>query len=339
MGSYRGAVIGCGRIGSTIDDEHVNRPQFRYPWAHAPAMIEAKGIDLIAASDLYVEQLDDFKSRWGVTALYTDYRKMIAKEKPDIVSVTTRAEERAEVVTGVAEAGVKAIYATKPICRSLAEADAMIDVCRKNGVMLAIACHKNWSPWFHACLNSIRSGMIGNFSSMVCNYGWRLSRGHSHTLALFRLFAGAPARWVFGNMNSDEEARGDSDLSGTGMIRYENGIRGFLSTGGWLNIDFVGSDGWISARNEHADFEMWTRHHETREPIRRQFPNPKRPRSSQQAAIEGLVENLNEGTEPLCPGEFGREALEIAIALRESHRRGGEKMELPLEDRSLTILA
>ncbi|MDE2724734.1 MAG: hypothetical protein OXI59_15290, partial [Gemmatimonadota bacterium] len=80
-------------------------------------------------------------------------------------------------------------------------------------------------------------------------------------------------------------------------------------------------------------------HHETREPIRRQFPNPKRPRSSQQAAIEGLVENLNEGTEPLCPGEFGREALEIAIALRESHRRGGEKMELPLEDRSLTILA
>jgi len=31
MTLYRAAVIGCGRIGSTIDDEQVNKPQFRYP--------------------------------------------------------------------------------------------------------------------------------------------------------------------------------------------------------------------------------------------------------------------------------------------------------------------
>ena len=138
-------------------------------------------------------------------------------------------------------------------------------------------------------------------------------------------------------MDSSEAAAGDNDLSGTGMIYYENGIRGFLNSGGWLNIDFIGRDGWISARNEHADFEMWSRHPETREPIRRQFPNPKRPRSSQQAAVEGLVKNLDQNSEPLCPGEYGREALEIAIALRESHRQGGEKIELPLADRSLSI--
>ncbi len=337
--TYRGAVIGCGRIGSTIDDEHVLQPNFRYPWAHAPAIIEAKGVELVAASDLFKPLLEDFKRRWGVTALYADYREMIAQEKPDIVSVTTRAQERAEVVIGVAEMGVRAIYATKPMCRSLTEADAMIKACRKNGVLLAIACHKNWSPWFQACLQAIKNGEIGTFSSMVCNYGWSLSRGHSHTLALFRLFASAPAKWVFGHMDSDEAAASDNDLRGTGMILYENGMRGFLNTGGWMNIDFVGSDGWIAARNMHAEFEMWSRLPTTREPVRRQFPNPKRPRSSQQAAIEGIVDNLNNGTESLCPGEFGREALEIAIALRESHRRGGEKVQLPLEDRSLTIIA
>ena len=72
-------------------------------------------MDLVAASDLLPEQLQDFKRRWGVTALYSDYREMIAKEKPDIVSVTTRAQERAEVVISVAEAGVRVIYATKPM--------------------------------------------------------------------------------------------------------------------------------------------------------------------------------------------------------------------------------
>ena len=170
---------------------------------------------------------------------------------------------------------------------------------------------------------------------MVANYSWSFNGGHSHTLALFRQFADAPAKWVFGHMNSDEAAAGEKDLQGTGMILYENGIRGFLNNGGWLNIDFIGRDGWFSCRNEHADFEMWSRHPDTREPIRRQFPNPKRPRSSQQAAVEGIVKNLDEGTEPLCPGEYGREALEIAVGLRESHRRGGEKIELPMADRSL----
>ena len=40
--AYRGAVIGCGRMGSTIDDEHVGQPSYIWPWAHAPAVIEDK---------------------------------------------------------------------------------------------------------------------------------------------------------------------------------------------------------------------------------------------------------------------------------------------------------
>ena len=151
--TFRAAVVGCGRIGSTIDDEHQNKPQFRYPWAHAPAYIEAKGVELVAASDLRPAQLDDFKHRWGVTALYTDFMKMVKQEQPDIVSVTTAAPDRADVVIGLAESGcVKAIYATKPISVSLAEADAMIEACHQHNVIFALACHKNWSPWFQACL-------------------------------------------------------------------------------------------------------------------------------------------------------------------------------------------
>ena len=75
--AFRAAVVGCGRIGSTIDDEHRSRPQFRYPWAHAPAYIEADGVELVAASDLRPAQLEDFKERWGVTALYTDFMEMV----------------------------------------------------------------------------------------------------------------------------------------------------------------------------------------------------------------------------------------------------------------------
>ena len=48
-----------------------------------------------------------------------------------------------------------------------------------------------------------------------------------------------------------------------------------------LGVNGRDSDGWINERNEQADFEMWSRHPEAREPIRRQFLSPKYPRSSQ----------------------------------------------------------
>ena len=49
------------------------------------AMIEARGIELVAAADVDQSQLNDFKYRWGVETLYTDYREMVVKEHPDIV--------------------------------------------------------------------------------------------------------------------------------------------------------------------------------------------------------------------------------------------------------------
>mgnify|MGYP002838740275 CR=1 FL=1 len=151
----------------------------------------------------------------------------------------------------------------------------------------------------HGVILAIAEGQISSLPSMLCSF-----TNGGHTLSLFRLFAGAPAGWH----DSLPE-------------RYSR----LQTTGGWFNFDFVGSDGWISARNEHADCEMWSRHPEIREPIRRQFPNSKRPRSSQQTAIEALVKNIDQGTQFLCSGEYGREALEIAIALRESGLRGSQK--------------
>lgn len=54
--------------------------------------------------------------------------------------------------------------------------------------------------------------------------------------------------------------------------------------------------------------------------------------------VEDLVAAIETGVTPRCSGDDGLAALEIAVALRESHRRGGVKVALPLENRTLTIL-
>ena len=47
-------------------------------------------MELVAGADLATDRLQDFKQRWSVNDLYTDYRQMLAQEQLDIVSVTTR---------------------------------------------------------------------------------------------------------------------------------------------------------------------------------------------------------------------------------------------------------
>ena len=100
---------------------------------------------------------------------------------------------------------------------------------------------------------------------MVCHSASSLSNLHSHTFALLRLFAAAPAKWVFGLMVSDEHATSEADLSGSGYIVYENGIRAVMNTQsertkfGWT-LEFIGEKGRIVSRNAHAQFELWSTH-------------------------------------------------------------------------------
>lgn len=341
-GTYRGAVVGCGRMGSTIDDEHIDMPNYPWPWAHAPAMIEARGIELVAASDSDPNQLEDFKRRWGTTALYVDYREMVEKESPDVVCLTTRPEPRAEITIGLAELGVKAIFATKPMCRTLAEADAMINACAKSGTILSIACHLNWYTYYEKARQMIDDGAIGRLKSIVCHSPSSLSNIQSHSLALIRSFTKSPASWVVGIIESDEIAESEADIPGSGTVAYENGVQLFLNArcedlpSSWT-MEFIGETGRIISRHAHSQFELWGPHPVTGAPARTHLPGPWHPRSSMVDAIEGVCKSIEKGREEICPGEYGREALEIGIAIRESHRRGNSRIDLPLEDRSLRM--
>jgi hypothetical protein len=54
--------------------------------------------------------------------------------------------------------------------------------------------------------------------------------------------------------------------------------------------------------------------------------------------VEAMVHSLDTGEElPVTTGDDLRHALEMAIALRESHRRGRTAVSLPLEDRELVM--
>ncbi len=349
MSTYRAGVIGLGRMGSTFDDEITQGGSLFLPYCHAPSYDASPKTELVAGADLHAEQAEIFGERWGLSSehIYSDYREMLEKENLDLVSVCTTARVRSTIVQDVARAGVKGIWAEKPISLSLAEADEMLDVCNENGVVVAINCARRWNPFFSEARKLIDEGEIGNVLQVTVYAQCGLSHNGSHAIDILRYMAGGNVEWVFGEMQSDEAAAGENDLAGNGYLVFDNGVRAYLrstSCGAapW-EVDVIGSGGRIRSINNAEKFEMIRVLPGGRRgrgvPATCPFPSPVRMQGMGLTIVDDIINAIENGGSPKCSGEDGRAALEIAIALRESHRRGGVKVELPIEDRSLRILS
>jgi predicted dehydrogenase len=272
---------------------------------------------------------------------------MLANEQLDIVSVCTTARVRAQIVQDVARAGVKAIWAEKPIALTLEDADAMVRTCREQGVALAINCSRRWNPSFSQMRRLIDEGRIGKVLQITAYSQCSLSHNGSHVIDIIRYLAGSEVEWVFGEMESDEAAATNDDLQGNGYLAFANGVRCYLRTttntiANW-EVDVIGETGRLRSVANCADTEFYQfvegGPRNRGQPAKIPFPMPAHIPGTGVAVVEDLVNAIETGSDPKCSGEDGLAALEIAMALRESHRRGGIKVTLPLADRSLTMLS
>ena len=149
--------------------------------------------------------------------------------------------------------------------------------------------------------------------------------------------------WVFGEAESDAAAATDDDLMVNGYLAFDNGVRAFIRTwpsgGAEWNFEVIGETGRLRSIGNGGEIEWWqTRpadHWGTQ--IRRPFPRPQRIESPGVRVVHDLVAALETGKQPNCAGADGRAVLEIALALRESHRQGGRRIDLPLTDPTLVI--
>ena len=344
---YRAAVIGLGRMGSTFDDEIDQGGSVFLPYCHAPSYRAAPDVDLVAGADPHDEQRDIFGTRWGIEDdhLHADYRDLLEKEKPDLLSVCTTARIRSQIVADAARAGVKAIWAEKPIALTLAEADAMVKVCADHGVALAINCARRWHPFFSQAKTMIEEGELGDIVQ-VTGYGQcGLSHNGSHLIDIVRYMAGGRVEWVYGEMESDEAAAGEMDLMGNGYLAFDNGVRAYIrgmpcGIANW-EIDVLGTKGRFRSIANGQDAELIKLNpggpRGRGVPARLPFPWPAHYPSMGLTIVADLISAIENGHPPKCSGVDGHEAMEVAVALRESHRRGGIKVHLPLEDRELGI--
>ena len=105
---YRAAIIGAG-------SERPGGEWFGMGHLHAHGYQADRRCELVAVADVKPENAQALADRFRVPAVYTDHRKMLREQQPDLASVATYPATHAPIVIDCARAGVKAIHCEKPM--------------------------------------------------------------------------------------------------------------------------------------------------------------------------------------------------------------------------------
>ena len=86
---------------------------------------------------------------------------MLERDDVDLVDICTPEFLHAEQTIAAAAAG-KHVHCEKPMAASVAEADAMIDACRRAGVRLMVGHSRRFTPRYRQIKAAIDSGEVGS---------------------------------------------------------------------------------------------------------------------------------------------------------------------------------
>lgn len=160
MVKYKGVGIGAGYFS-----------HFQYEaWQRIPE------VQITAFCNSNPERAKTIKDKFHITNHYSDYRKMLEKEKPDFVDIITPPSAHLEMCKAAADLGIH-IICQKPLAPTFAEAQEI--VAYTNAASVRFMVHENFrfQPWHREIKRLIDKGVIGdklhclNFRSRMGD-GW-----------------------------------------------------------------------------------------------------------------------------------------------------------------------
>jgi predicted dehydrogenase len=338
------------------------------------AWLDVPGVQIVAVADENEEGRARAQERLGAPQAYADHRVMLRYEKPDLVSIAPRwLNCHRDMLLACAEAGVRGVLIEKPLCRTLAEADEMVDACRQTGMKAAVCHQTRYSPRLKVVRDLIADGRIGDVLELRAR-GKEDQRGGgedlmvlgTHLMDLMRFLVGDPL-WCFAQVTEAGVPVGPEHVreGGEGMgpvagdaVMAVYGFGGPLSgtfashraragAASRFGLHVFGTRGQIAIRTgalpavHLLEDPSWSPGQSGAlwQPIVSTGVGGSEPltdtslRFGNALIARDLVACLGQDRHPLGSVEDGRAALEMILAVYESHRRGAP-VPLPLPDRT-----
>lgn len=305
----------------------------------------------------------------GAARAYADYRDMLEKEKPQIVAVCPRwIDQHRDMALACAEYGCH-MYMEKPLCRTMGEADEIVRACEMRHLKVAVAHLSRYSPVLGQVKRLIADGAIGEVLEIRARGKedarggaedlWVLG---THVLDLMRAIAGTPES-CFATLSEGKTRatpqqirpgnEGLGPLLGTRVdatYRFSSGVTGFFNSqkgaGGNPNrfgLRIYGSKGVIDCVSGYGrpayllpDARWGSPESKTswQTITSRGLGEPETITDVDYAgvhpvAVRDLFNAIEKDRAPLCSIQDAKAAVEMVLAVFESHRTG-QPVQLPL---------
>lgn len=248
------AIVGLGRWGRRIVDS---------------VQGGSEAIRFVAAVTRTPANAAQFADRAGL-AVGDDYSEILRRADVDAVVLATPNSQHAGQIVAAAEAG-KHVLVEKPFTLDRASAETAAQAAARAGVVLAPAHNRRFLPAIAELRARLAQGQLGTLCHVEANYSggsgyryrdgmWRAHRAESpagsmtatgiHILdALIGLF-GRVTRVQAQSLRRVLAI--DIDDTTSALLRFENGMTGYLATlgattGDW-RLQVFGADGWAEVR-------------------------------------------------------------------------------------------
>jgi predicted dehydrogenase len=343
-----------------------------YGHALDEAFAGVPNVEIVAVADDDPTGLAKMAAKHNVRQAFADYRKMLDIVRPDIVVISQRwLDQHRDMAVAAAERGIH-IYMEKPFCRSLAEADQIVDACERTQTKLAIAHPTHYSPKLDRVKRLLEAGRFGK----VLEYrgrGKEDRRGGgedlwvlgTHVMDMIRVLAGHP-KWCFAKVSQDghpvtaadvvEGAEGIGPLAGDaihavygmpdGTTAYFSSVRNVAGNPTRYALQVYCSHGIVEVLEgtmppvKCLRDRSWSPARSGKPWLNvssQGFDKPETltdPKydSRHRLAVDDLRAAIQEQREPKSSMYAARGATEMIVAIFESHRVGGP-VALPLANR------
>ena len=302
---------------------------------------------------------------------YADYREMLAKEKPRLVSIAPRWTDQHHAMALAALQSGAHIYMEKPFTQTLTEADELLAVADKAGLKIAVAHQMRLAPNIMHLKRALAAGLIGELVELR-SWGKQDERAGgedmlvlgTHVFDLLRSFAGEPDWCTARILHQGREftqadartAREQIGLLGGNEIEaqfaFANGIFATFTsraklreTVGHWGIELIGSKGVVrilldifpavftlQSSGWKSDGKSDSWQPLKDDPTLKLSAEEKGFGPANRRVVDDWLTAIRQNREPSCSGRNGMKAVEMVMAVYQAGL-SGRRIMFPLTDR------
>lgn len=354
---YRACIIGDTKEGGYGHDLHL-------------AFAHRADVEVVALADPDEAGRMKHAQESGAQRTYADYREMLEKEKPDLVSVGPRFTPRhKEYVLAAAEHGIHG-FLEKPIAPDLADADEMIAAVNAKNLKWTIAHNFRVSPVIRHVKHMLDEERVVGSVLEVRGRGKEDGRAGGEDLIVLgthvfdmMIYLMEKPQWCVADITMNGKPATSADVREASeplgpvvgnrlhsMFGFKLGTAGHFSSmvsrdgdGGRWGLDIYGTQGVISVRIDVVPEAYLLRDASWApggtgaqwEPLpgtpKVEMADQRNERNA--PIIDDLIASIAEDREPEMNLESGRDAYEMIQATFEAHVQG-RRVELPLAERT-----